>query len=93
MRHVPIEEARKQLGKLVRDVAAGEPVIIGRRGVEQAVMISEEEYERLRRIEEEHAARVRFREALDAISAGVRTRRLPQKVVVEALRAARRPRG
>ena len=56
MRYVPVEEARKQLGKLVRDVAAGEPVIIGRRGVEQAVMISEEEYERLRRIEEKHAA-------------------------------------
>jgi prevent-host-death family protein len=89
MRYVPVEEARKQLGKLVRDVAAGEPVIIGRRGVEQAVMISEEEYERLRRIEE-HAARVRFREALDAISADVRARRLPPKVVNEALRAARR---
>jgi prevent-host-death family protein len=92
MRYVPVEEARKHLGKLVRDVAAGEPVIVGRRGVEQAVLISEEEYERLRRIEE-HAARARFREALDAISAGVRTRRLPQKVVVEALRAARRPWG
>ena len=72
-------------------MAAGEPVIIGRRGVEQAVLISEDEYERLRRIEEEDAARVRFREALDAISAGVRTRRLPQKVVVETIRAARRP--
>ena len=89
MRYVPVEEARKQLGKLVRDAASGEPVIIGRRGVEQAVMISEEEYERLRRIEE-HAARVRFREALDAISADVRARRLSPKVVVEALRAARR---
>ena len=89
MRHVPIEEARKQLGKLVRDVAAGEPVIIGRRGVEQAVLISEDEYERLRHIEE-LAARICFHVALDAIGADVRARRIPPKVVVDALRAARR---
>ena len=89
MRYIPVEEARKRLGKLVRDASAGEPVIIGRRGVEQAVLIAEEEYERLRRIEEQ-AARTRFHEALAAISADIRARRLPPKVVGEALRAARR---
>ncbi len=89
MRYVPVEEARKQLGKLVREVSSGEPVIIGRRGTEQAVLIAGEEYERLRRIDEQ-TARVRFREALRAIGAVVQERRLPQKAVEETIRAVRR---
>ena len=48
MRYVPVEEARKQLGKLVSEAAAGKPVTIGRHGTEQAVLLSGEEYERLR---------------------------------------------
>jgi prevent-host-death family protein len=89
MRYVAVEEARKRLGMLVRDAASGEPVLIGRRGREQAVLVSGQEYERLKQVAEE-AARARFQRALQAISAGTRRARLSRKVVEEALRAVRR---
>lgn len=89
MRYIPVEEARRQLGKLVREVSSSEPVVIGQRGTEQAVLISGSEYERLKRVEEE-AARVRLRAALQAIGADVRRRRIPQKVDDEAVRKIRR---
>ena len=88
MRYVPVEEARKQLGKLVREAAAGEPVTIGRHGTEQAVLLSGEEYERLRRAEEE-AAKARFREGLSRISEAVREAGLTPDVVEEAIAWAR----
>ncbi len=89
MRYLPVEEARKKLGKLVTEASTGEPIIIGRRGTEQAVLLSQEEYERLRRVEEQ-AAEARFKEALEAIRAEVRKEKLPRKVVDEAIRWARR---
>jgi len=89
MRYVPVEEARKRLGTLVREASTGIPVTIGRRGTEQAVLLAEEEYARLRQIEDE-AARMRFNEALDAIGATVRERKISRKVVETAIRVARR---
>lgn len=89
MRYVPVEEARKQLGRLVREASAGDPVVIGRRGMDQTVLISAEEYERLRRVEEE-AAKARFKSALEAIAAEARRQGLTQKVVDAAIRKARR---
>ncbi len=89
MRYVPVEEARKRLGMLVREASTGKPMIIGRRGTEQAVLLSEEEYARLRQIEGE-AARVRFKEALEAIGATVQEQKVSRKVVEEAIRVARR---
>ncbi len=89
MRYIPVEEARKKLGKLVSEASSGEPVVIGRRGTAQAILLSGREYERLRRVEEE-VARVRFREALETIGAAVRAQRLSPTVVEEAVRAARR---
>lgn len=89
MKYVPVEEARKRLGTLVREASSRGPVVIGRRGIEQAVLLSEAEYERLRQIEEE-AARTRFREALEAIGINVRARKLAKKVVKEAIRAVRK---
>lgn len=89
MRYVPVEEARKKLGKLVADASSGEPVLIGRRGTEQAVLLSQEEYDRLRRMEEQ-AALARLKEALQAIRAEVRKEKLPRTVVDEAIRRARR---
>lgn len=89
MRYLQVEEARKKLGRLVEAAAGGEPVVIGRRGAQRAVLVSGEEYERLRRVEEE-AARLRLREALDAIAGQVRRARLPLEVVDEALRSVRR---
>lgn len=88
-RYVPVEEARKKLGKLVADASSGEPVLIGRRGTEQAVLLSQEEYDRLRRMEEQ-AALARLKEALQAIRAEVRKEKLPRTVVDEAIRRARR---
>jgi len=89
MRYVPVEEARKRLGTLVREASAGTPVTIGRRGTEQAVLLSEEEYARLRQIEDE-AARMRFNEALEAIGAKIQEQKISRKVVEEAIRVARR---
>lgn len=89
MRYVPVEEARKRLGRLVQEVREEGPVTIGRRGKEQAVLLSDAEYERLRRAEEE-AARIRFAAALDAIGAAVKRGRSPKRLVDEAIRAARR---
>ncbi|MDP2959090.1 MAG: type II toxin-antitoxin system prevent-host-death family antitoxin [Longimicrobiales bacterium] len=89
MRYVPVEEARKKLGALLREAQAGETVLLGRRGTDQAVLLSAEEYERLRRVEED-AARARLEAALTAIAADVRRARLAPRVVEEAVRAARR---
>ncbi len=89
MRYVPVEEARKRLGMLVREASTGKPLIIGRRGTEQAVLLSEQEYARLRQIEDE-AARLRFKEALEAIGAKVQEQKVSRKVVEVAIRAARR---
>jgi prevent-host-death family protein len=89
VRYVAVEEARKRLGMLVREASAGEPVIIGRRGTEQAVLLSEDEYARLRQIEDE-AARMRFKEALEAIGAEVQAKKISRKAAEEAIRAARR---
>lgn len=89
LRYVPVEEARKKLGALLRQARAGETVVLGRRGADQAVLLSSEEYERLRRVEED-AARARLEAALTAITADVRRARLAPRVVEEAVRAARR---
>ncbi len=89
MRYVPVEEARKQLGRLVQEVREDGPVTIGRRGSEQAVLLSDAEYERLRRAEED-AARARFVTALESIGAAVRRGKLSKRVVDEAIRATRR---
>src|SRR2546430_17336242 len=62
MKYVPVEEARKQLGRLVQEVREEGPVRIGRRGKDQAVLMSDTEYARLQRAEEE-AAKMRFEAA------------------------------
>ncbi len=89
VRYVPVEEARKRLGRLVREAAAGERIVIGRRGTEQAVLVGSQEFDRLQRLEEQ-AAVVRFQEALAALSEETRRRRLRQDVVDEAIRTIRR---
>ncbi|HEY8200092.1 MAG TPA: type II toxin-antitoxin system Phd/YefM family antitoxin [Actinomycetota bacterium] len=88
MRYVPVEEARKQLGKLIREAAAGRPVTIGRHGTEQAVLLSGDEYERLRRAEEE-ASKARFMEAIEDIHRAVQEAGLTPDVVREAIAWAR----
>lgn len=88
MRYVPVEEARKQLGKLVQEAVAGTVITIGRRGSEQAVLLSGEEYERLRQVEEE-SAKVRFQAALETIGAAVAEHELSPDLVTEAIHATR----
>lgn len=89
MRYVPVEQARKQLGRLVQGVREEGPVTIGRRGTEQAVLLSDAEYARLRRAEDE-AARLRFASALESIGAAVQRGKLSRRRVDEAIRASRR---
>ena len=62
---------------------------IGRRGKDQAVLMSDAEYSRLQRAEEE-AAKMRFEAALAAIAGAVRQSRLPQRLVNKAIRSTRR---
>lgn len=88
MRYVPVEQARKQLGKLVQEAAAGQVITIGRRGADHVVLLSEDEYARLRRLEEAAAQR-RFQEALAAISASVAEAELDESVVDDAIATAR----
>jgi len=89
MKYIPVEEARKRLGRLVQEVGQEGPVTIGRRGKDQAVLMSDAEYARLQRAEEE-AARIRFEAALVAIADEVRRSRLPQRLIDEAIRSNRR---
>jgi prevent-host-death family protein len=87
---VAIEEARKQLGKLVAEVASSrQPIIIARRSSERAVLLGYEEYERLR-AQESRLAESRFQEALERIHAAVGKAGLKPGVVNEAVRDARR---
>lgn len=87
---VPIEEARRTLGKLVVEVASSrQPVVIARRNSERAVLLAYDEYERLR-THEAKAAESRFNEALKRIHSAVGKAGLKPSVVREAIRKARR---
>lgn len=89
-RIVPIEEARRKLGKLVVEVVSSKkPIIIARRNSERAVLVGYEEYERLRS-HEAQVAESRFHEALERIHSAVAKARLKPEVVSEAIRKVRR---
>lgn len=89
MKYLTVEQARKRLGRLVAESSSGEPLVIGRRGKEQAVLLSAEEYGRLRLLEEQ-IAQARLKEALETIRGEVRKQRLPRRAVDDAVRWARR---
>jgi len=89
MKYVAVEDARKRLGRLLEEVRKDGPVTIGRRGKEQAVLVSDAEYARLRRAEDDAAQR-RFEDVLAAIAGNVRRVRLPRRLVGQAIRAVRR---
>ncbi len=87
---VPIEEARRKLGSLVVQVAASkQPVFIGRRNSELAVLLAYEEYDRFR-AHEASAAERRFNEALERIHSAVGKAGLKPGAVKEAVRKSRR---
>ena len=89
-RFVGVEEARGTLGRLVEEVAAsGEPVSLTRRGRPLAVLMSREEYARLRLVATHQA-----RQELAALLVDVRQRvgkaGVEQDVIAAAIAAARR---
>lgn len=86
-----VEEARRELGRLLDEVnRTGEPVLLTRRGTREAVLLSKDEFERLKAIEQAYA-KLSFERALEAISEAVKAAKLSPDVVDEAVRAARRP--
>ena len=87
---VPIEEARRTLGKLVVEVASSrQPIVIARRNSELAVLLAYDEYERLR-THEAKAAESRFNEALERIHSSVGKTGLKPSAIREAVRKTRR---
>lgn len=87
---VAVEEARRTLGRLIQEVTAGKhPIVITRRTSARAVLLGYEEYERMRALGEQAAAR-RFLEALDRIHASAAQAKLSPEVVGEAIRKVRR---
>lgn len=89
-KQVPIEEARRKLGRLVVEVASSrQPVIIARRNSERAVLLGYEEYERLRS-QESQIAESRFQEALSRIHSAVAKAGIKPGAVKEAIRKIRR---
>ena len=85
----PIEEARRELGRLLDEVRrTGEPILLTRRGTGEAVLLSAEEFERLKEIEEAYA-RLAFERALEAIGNAAAAAKLSPEVVDDAIRAVR----
>lgn len=89
-RLVALEQARRTLGQLIKEVAAHrEAVIIARKARDKAVLLSLDEYRRLKALEARDAER-RFLEALARIHADVAASGLDPSVVEEAVREVRR---
>ena len=89
-RFVGVEDARGSLGQLVDDVAAGGDVVaLTKRGRPLVVLVSREEYMRLK-LAETDRARSELREVLGAACRKVAAAGLDPGVVDEAIAAARR---
>jgi len=89
-RFVGVEDARGSLGQLVDDVAAGGDVVaLTKRGRPLVVLVSREEYMRLK-LAETDRARSELREVLSAARRKVAAAGLDPGVVDEAIAAARR---
>ncbi len=89
-RFVGVEEARGSLGQLVDDVAAGGHVVaLTKRGRPLVVLVSREEYVRLK-LAQADQARSELREALGEARRKVGAAGLDPGVIDEAIAAARR---
>lgn len=85
-----VEEARGSLGQLVDDVAAGGDVVaLTKRGRPLVVLVSREEYVRLKLAQADQARR-ELREALGEARRKVGSAGLEPGVIDEAIAAARR---
>jgi prevent-host-death family protein len=88
-RFVGVEDARGSLGQLVDDVAAGGDVIaLTKRGRPLAVLVSREEYMRMKLAQTEQA-RTELREALSVARQKVGEAGMDPGVIDEAIAAAR----
>ena len=88
-RFVGVEDARGSLGQLVDDVAAGGDVIaLTKRGRPLAVLMSREEYMRMKLAQTEQA-RTELREALSVARQKVGEAGMDPGVIDEAIAAAR----
>jgi prevent-host-death family protein len=89
-RFLGVEEARGKLGQLVQEVAAGaEPVVFAKRGQALAVLISRDEYARLKQAGTQ-VARAELQSRLSKARRKVREAGLDASVIDEAIAAARR---
>lgn len=89
-RSVGVESARGSLGRLVEEIASGGDVVtLTKRGKALAVLISRDEYVKLKLVATERA-RAELREALDAARAAVSEAGLDVEVIDEAIAATRR---
>jgi len=89
-RFVGVDDARGSLGRLVEEVAGGGDVIaLTKRGKALAVLVSRDEYMKLKLVATERA-RAELGEALGAARQAVRAAGLDVGVIDEAINAARR---
>lgn len=87
-RYLGVEEARAKLGQLVQEVAGGaEPVVFAKRGQALAVLISRDEYARLRKVASQ-ASRDELRRRLTEARRRVKRAGLDPSVIDEAIEAA-----
>lgn len=88
-RFVGVEDARSALGRLVEEVAAsGDVVALTKRGKALAVLVSRDEYARMKLAASERA-RAELSDALGAVRRSVRDAGLDVDVVDGAIAAAR----
>ena len=88
-RFMGVEEARGKLGQVVEEVAAGaEPVTFTKRGQALAVVISRDEYGRLREAAS-RLTRLVLQEQLNQVRDSIEAAGLESSAVDEAIKAAR----
>lgn len=89
-RVVGIESARGKLGQLLDEVArSGEPIVLAKRGQSLGVLLSREEYSRLKEAST-RLARAELTERLAKARRQIKSAGLDPSVVDEAIEAARR---
>jgi antitoxin YefM len=89
-RMIGIEEARGRLGVLAGEVAAGgEPVVLTRRGQALAVLVSRDEYSRLKEAATE-VVRAELEARLEEVRRSVREAGLAPDAVDEAIAMSRK---
>lgn len=89
-RTVGLESARGRLGRLLQEIAnGGDPIVLAKRGQELGVLLSRDEYSRLKTAAT-HLARIELAERLAETRQRIQEAGLDPGVVDEAIEAARR---